>query len=122
MTDSTTTPPTVSYAGSPSQEEKTMGMLCHLLAIFTGFIGPLVIWLMKKDTMPFVNDQGKEVINFQITIFLCFIVCGILTFIIIGVFLMPLVLLANLIFLILGTLKAKDGIAYRYPFAIRLIK
>jgi len=120
MTDSVTPPPVAT--GAVSQDEKTMGMMCHLLAIFTGFLGPLIIWLMKKDTMPFVNDQGKEALNFEITIFLAFIVCGILTFIIIGVFLMPIVLITNIVFLIIATLKAKDGIAYRYPFSLRLIK
>src|SRR4051812_13644796 len=118
MTDSVTPPPVAT--GAVSQDEKTMGMLCHLLAIFTWFLGPLIIWLMKKDTMPFVNDQGKEVINFEITVALAFIVCIILTFVIIGAFLMPIVGIANIVFLIIGTLKAKDGIAYRYPFSLRL--
>ena len=61
----TETMPSSGYPGpyvgpEPDKDSKTMGMLAHLLTIFTGFIGPLVIWLMKKDTSPFVDDQGKE--------------------------------------------------------------
>ena len=114
------TPP----GGTPAsnQEEKNMGLLLYILGIFTGFIGPLILWLLKKDTMPFVNDQGKEVLNFQITTFLAWIVCIVLMFIVIGVFLMPVVGLCYLIFMILGALKAKEGIPYRFPFALRLLK
>jgi uncharacterized Tic20 family protein len=118
----------VSYAGEPSKDEKTMGMLCHLLAIsglvipFGTIIGPLVIWLIKKDTMPFVDDQGKESLNFQITCLIAFIVCFVLMFVLIGFILMPIVGLIDLIFVIIATIKANNGIAYRYPFAIRLIK
>jgi len=105
-----------------NKDARNMAMLCYILAIFTGFIGPLIIWLLKKNEQPFVDDQGKEVLNWAITVFLAFMVCFVLMFIVIGVFLMPIVLIANLVFLILGALKAKDGIRYRFPFAIRLIK
>lgn len=115
-------PPTVGYAGAPSQEEKNMAMLSYVLGIVTGFLGPLIIWLMKKESMPFVNDQGKEILNFQITTALAWVVCIVLSFIVIGVFLMPVVGLLYLIFMIIGALKAKDGVAYRFPFAIRLLK
>jgi uncharacterized protein len=118
------TPPSVdpAVASGVNQDEKNMGMLLYVLGIITGFIGPVILWLMKKDTMPFVNDQGKEVLNFQITVFLCAIVCGILMMVVIGIFLLPLVMLAYLILMIMGALKAKEGIAYRFPFALRLLK
>ncbi|HTL31303.1 MAG TPA: DUF4870 domain-containing protein, partial [Tepidisphaeraceae bacterium] len=49
------------YVGPPpDKDSKTMALLCHLLPIFTGFLGPLIIWLIKKDSSPFVDDQGKE--------------------------------------------------------------
>src|SRR4051794_33293223 len=55
------------YNGPPPDKDSiTMGMLCHLLGIFTSFLGPLIIWLMKKDQSPWVDDQGKESLNFQI--------------------------------------------------------
>lgn len=111
------------YQGPPAtSDDKNMAMLIYILAIFTGFIGPLIIWLIKKDQSPFINDQGKEVLNWSITVVLAYIVCIILMFVIIGIFLMPILLLAHLILTIMGALKVKDGIAYRYPWALRLLK
>jgi uncharacterized Tic20 family protein len=105
-----------------NKDARNMAMLIYILAIFTGFVGPLIIWLLKKNEQPFVDDQGKEVLNWSITVFLAFICCAILMVVLIGVFLMPIVAIANLVFLIMGALKAKDGIRYRFPFALRLIK
>ncbi len=112
----------------PEKEEKTWGMLCHLMALtgyfipFGNIIGPLVIWLIKKDDMPFVADQGKESLNFQLTILLAFIVSGILTFVLIGIFMIIVVALYNVVMVIVATVKSNDGIAYRYPYTIRFIK
>lgn len=108
--------------GAVTSDERTMGLLCHLGAIILGFLCPLIIWLMKKDTSAFVDDQGKESLNFQITMFFAYMVCFVLTFAVIGLFLFPVVLLANLILCIMGGLAANKGERYRYPFAIRLIK
>lgn len=110
------------YAGPPpSADDKSMGMLAHLLGVL-GFIGPLIIWLIKKDQSPFVNDQGKEALNFHLTL-LIGIIIGVATSCIgVGLVITPLVWILGVIFSILGAMKAKDGIAYRYPFAIRFIK
>lgn len=119
------TDPALPYQGPPPDKDaRTMGMLCHLLGIFTGFIGPLIIWLIKKDTMPFVEDQGKEALNFQITIFLALIAAGISHVVLFcfGSILTLGVLVVNLIFCIMATIKANDGIAYRYPINLRIIK
>ena len=111
------------YAGpTPTQDDKTMGMLAHLLGIFLGFIGPLIIWLIKKDQSPFVDDQGKEALNFQIMVTLGLLVGGATTCIFIGIAIVPAVIIFGIIFSIIAALKAKDGIAYRYPVNLRLIK
>jgi uncharacterized protein len=115
-----TTAPTATE--SLTSDDRTMGMLCHLGAIIIGFLCPLIIWLMKKDTSKFVDDQGKESLNFQITMFFVYMACFVLTFVLIGMFLFPVALLLNLIFCIIGGLAANKGEKYRYPFAIRLIK
>jgi uncharacterized Tic20 family protein len=112
---------------SPGQSEissdaKNMAMLCHLLAIFTGFLGPLIIWLIKKDDTPFVDDQGKEALNFQITVLIALLVSSLLMFICIGFFLMPAVAIANVVFCIIAAVKVSHGEAYRYPVNIRFIK
>ena len=113
--------------GVPDKEARTWGMLCHLSALaglFSGIgfiVGPLVVWLIKKDEMPFVDDQGKEALNFQITMALIFCVCWILAFVLIGLLLMPLLALFDLVMVIIATVKANNGEQYRYPFALRLI-
>jgi len=81
-----------------------------------------VIWQIKKDTLPFAADQGKEALNFNITMLIAAFVCFLLTFVLIGFVLLPLLGLGWLIFTILAAIKANNGEAYRYPFALRLIK
>jgi uncharacterized protein len=103
-----------------------LALIAHLLGIITWFVGPLIIWLISKDdsNKGFVTDQAKEALNFQITLTLAYIVAFILTVISLGLlfFVPTLVWIANLVFCILGGLKANNGEAYRYPFALRLIK
>ncbi|AXA85504.1 DUF4870 domain-containing protein [Lysobacter oculi] len=100
-----------------------MAMLAHLLGILTAFIGPLVIWLINKDKpeKAFVNDQAKEALNFQITVTIAYIVASALSVILIGLLLIPVIMIANLVLCILAGLKANEGVAYRYPFALRVI-
>ena len=106
----------------PDQDSKTIAMLAHLLSIFTGFIGPLIIWLIKKDSSPFVGDQAKEALNFQLTCFIGYLIAGITIHFCIGFIIFPLVYACHLIFAIMATMKANSGIAYRYPVCIRFIK
>lgn len=109
--------------GEPvSKDARTWAMLCHLLAIFTGFIAPLIIWLIKKDEDAFVNSHGKEALNFQITVAIAMVVSWLLLFVVVGCFLMPAVWVVNIVFCILATIKANSGQAYRYPVSIRFIK
>ena len=105
-----------------SKDAKTWAMLCHLLAIFTGFLAPLIIWLIKKDEDPFVDEHGKEALNFQITVFIAMFVSGILTMVCIGIFLAIAVMAGNIVFCVLATVKANKGEPYRYPVSIRFIK
>lgn len=105
-----------------TSDDKNMAMLCHLLAIFTSFIGPLVIWLIKKDESPFVNEQGKEALNFQITVIIAMCVSGLLTFVCIGALLIPVVGVVDLVFCIMATVKTSRGETYRYPVSLRLLK
>jgi uncharacterized protein len=123
MSDATSEPaPAPVATGEVSKDDKTMGMLSHLLAIFIGFLGPLIIYLVKGKESEFISDQSKEALNFQITVFIALVACGVLSLVLIGFFLIPVVLLGNLILTIMAAIKANDGVKYRYPFAIRLIK
>lgn len=99
-----------------------MAMLGHILGIVLGFIGPLIIWLIKKDQSKFVDDQGKEALNFQLTILIAMAVSGALICVFIGIVLFVAVWIADIVFCIIGGLKANSGVAYRYPMNIRMIK
>lgn len=124
MSENPTLPasPTASSLASPSKDDTNMGMLLYILALVTGFIGPLILWLVKKDSSKFVDDQGKEVLNWCITMFIGWIACLVLMLVIIGVFLMPVLILAHLVLTVVGAVQASKGVAYRYPLALRLLK
>jgi uncharacterized Tic20 family protein len=108
--------------GSPTKDECNLAMLSHLLGIFTGFIGALIIWIIKKDSSAFAGSQAREALNFQITVTIAFVVAWVLAFVLLGFILMPIIYIGNLIFCILGAVAASKGQAYRYPFAIRLVQ
>lgn len=109
-----------------NREVQQWGMFAHLSALvgfvvpFGNIIGPLIVWQLKKD-MPFVVDQGKEAVNFQITVTIAVAVCFLLMLIFIGVLLLPVVGIAALVLTIIAGVKANSGERYRYPFALRLI-
>ena len=142
--DQTTTPPPASeppaHASGISAEERQWAMFAHLSALLGAlvtagwaasigcFIGPLIIWLVKRETMPFVADQAKESLNFNITlagIMLILFLFGLLTLGIGFLLALPLMFiigLAALVFIIIAAIKSNDGVRYRYPVALRLIK
>jgi uncharacterized Tic20 family protein len=112
---------------SISKEERNWAMFAHLssfaghLIPFGHIVGPLIIWAVKKDEMPLVNDQGKEVLNFQITMTFAFIVAGLSLFVLVGFVLFPAVWLFDVVVTIIGAIKASEGVAYRYPLCLRLV-
>lgn len=111
------------------KQAHTWGMLSHLTALslflgipFGNIIGPLVIWLVKKDEFPFVDEQGKESLNFQISMTIYAIASIILSLFIIGFFLLGLLAIAELVLVIMASVKASNGEKYEYPFTIRFLK
>lgn len=106
----------------PSQDEKNIALLSHVLTLIVGFIAPLVIFLLKKDESEFVKIHAMESLNFQISIFIYVIACIPLMFLFIGFFVIIAIGLAYLVLVIVATIKASEGKTYRYPFTIRLIK
>jgi uncharacterized protein len=124
-------PPTVAQVERPlpdrlQSEARTWAMLTHLTAL-TGFIGipfghligPLIIWTIKKDQFPLVDDQGKESLNFQLSMTVYGIVAGILCFVLIGIPLLIALVIADIILVIIAGVAANQGQLYRYPFTIR---
>ena len=114
---------------TPDAQARQWAMLCHYAAFFWvlapligNVIGPLVVWQLKKDLHPFVDEQGKEALNFQITVAIASAICYLLMFVLIGFALLALVLIGALVLTIIAGIKANEGVAYRYPFTWRLIK
>ena len=107
---------------SADKDARTMAMLAHLLGIFFGFLGPLVIWLIKRADMPMVDRHGKEALNFQITVTIASFLCGLLTFIGIGLVLLFVLLVADAVLVIMAAVKTSRGEAFSYPFTWRLLR
>lgn len=107
-----------------SADDANLAMLAHLLSIVFGFIAPLIIWMISKDQPQkgFVADQAKEALNFQITVIIALCIAGVLMVVFIGILLVPMILVVNFVLCILAGLKAREGVAYRYPFTLRLLK
>lgn len=111
-----------------SAEQRTWALAAHLSSLlghlipFGNIIAPLIVWVIKKDQMPFVDDQGKEAINFNITCTIAFVVAAVLCLVFIGILLLPAIWLAWVILTIIAAVNANNGVAYRYPTTLRLVK
>jgi uncharacterized protein len=111
------------------KQARIWGMLCHLTALLGmigiplgNVLGPLIIWLIKKNAYPFVNEQGKESLNFQLSMTIYAIAAALLIYVKIGMPLLLLVAGINFILVIIASIRAFNGDTYAYPLAIRLIK
>jgi uncharacterized protein len=114
---------------TPTQDERTWGMIAHLSAfaffVFPlggNIIAPLIVWLTRRDTSAFVEAEAKEALNFNISVSLGWIVCGLLTFVLVGIPMGVVLFLCWLVMTIVAAIKASEGAGYRYPVALRLVK
>ena len=112
-----------------SKDARMWAMFCHLAGLccfiipgIGNIVGPLIIWQLKKEEYPYVDKNGKEALNFQISITIYSIISLILFTICVGPFLLAAVILVDLIFLLIAAVKANNGIEFRYPLTIRFIK
>lgn len=101
--------------------DKNIAVLTHIGGIFFGFIPSLIVWLLKKEENPFVGEQAREALNFQITILIGYMIAWVLTFLLIGLIVFPVLWIANLVLCIMAAVAVSKGEDYRYPFALRLI-
>ena len=106
---------------SPTNDEKTIAMLAHLITFVSSFIGPLVIYLVKKDESAFVGDQAREVLNFHLSVLIYLIVAFLSVFLLIGFVLLPALGVFVFVVTIVGAIRAYEGNTYRYPLCIRFI-
>ena len=113
---------------TPTQDERTWGMIAHLSA-FAGLvvplgnvIGPLVIWLARRDQSAFVGTEAKEALNFNISVVIGAAVCGVLVYVFIGILLGLALFIAWLVMTIIAAIRASEGFNYRHPVSLRLVK
>jgi len=109
-------------------DEKNWGMYCHLAGFagllfpFGNVLGPLLIWIIKKEEYPFVEVEGKEALNFQITVSIAAIIAGLLSVVLIGIPLLIAIGVLAIIFMIKAVMETNEGRPYRYPFNLRLVQ
>ena len=101
-------------------------MIAHLsalagLVIGLNWLGPLIVYLVKKDEHPFIADQSREALNFNISVFIYFIASAILIPLGVGLLALPVVFIAWLVLTIIAAVRANNGEPYRYPLTIRLV-
>ena len=118
-------PPAVS---STSSEVRNWCVLCHasaLLGLFFHFfghlLGPLIVWLIKRDASPEIDANGKESLNFQISMLIYDVIAGILCFVLIGIPILIALWVLNTVLVIIAAVKTSEGKFYRYPLTIRFL-
>jgi uncharacterized Tic20 family protein len=114
---------------TPTENERTWGMLAHLSALVGlvfplvgNILGPLLVWLTKRDQSAFVAAHAKEALNFNITVTLAGVVCGFLALIFIGFLLGTALFIAWLVMTLVAAIRASEGVPYHYPLSLRLVK
>lgn len=120
-----------------SRQAYTWGMLCHLSALlgflwfplsslmplpFGHLLGPLVFWLLKKNDYPFVDEQGKESLNFQLSMTIYGVLASMLILVLIGFFMIVVLAVVDVVLVVIASVKASNGESYKYPFTIRFVK
>ena len=114
---------------APTETERTWGMLAHLSALaglvmpLLGFVlGPLAVWLAKRDESAFVAEHAKEALNFNISVLLSALACMLLMLVFVGFILGVALFIAWLVMMLIAAIKASEGHTYRYPLSLRLLK
>lgn len=111
------------------KSDRTWAMVCHLsalcgyfLPVIGNILGPFLVWMAKRDQSPFIDQQGKEALNFQITVTIALLIAAALVVVVVGLFLLPLIALADFILIIIASASAYKGESFRYPFCLRFVK
>jgi uncharacterized Tic20 family protein len=114
---------------APTEKERTWAMLAHLAALvglvvplFGIVLGPLAVWLVKRDESEFVAEHAKEALNFNISVLIGAIACVLLMLVFVGFLLGTALFIAWLVLTLIAAIKASEGHIYRYPISLRLVK
>jgi uncharacterized protein len=112
-----------------SRDVRTWKVLCHATALAGFFVpwaghilGPLIVWLAKRNDSPEIDEHGKESLNFQISMLIYNVIAGVLCLVLIGFVILAILHILNLVLVIVASIQASEGKFYRYPITIRLIK
>jgi len=112
-----------------SRDVRTWNVLCHATALAGFFVpwaghilGPLIVWLAKRSDSPEIDENGKESLNFQISMLIYNVIAGVLCIIVIGFVILAILHILNLVLVIVASIQTSEGKFYRYPMTIRLIK
>jgi|LakMenE18May11ns_1017448.scaffolds.fasta_scaffold9625861_2 uncharacterized Tic20 family protein len=103
------------------KDEKTLALLAHLSGLFFSFLGPLLIWAIKKDESKFIREHSLEALNFQISVIIYFLAATFSMIILIGFLILPILIVLEIIFVVMACIAANKGEVYKYPFTLRLI-
>jgi len=123
-----------------NQQARNWAMGCHLAALsaymgipFGNILGPLIVWLLKKDQFPLVDEHGKQSLNFQISMIIYSLLLGVAIFItaitlilipvavLLGI-LLAFIIIADFVLVVIAAIKVSNGESYQYPFTIRFIQ
>ena len=117
------------YESGPTKDERMWAMLCHLSAFvgllgipFGHILGPLIIWLLKRDESPYVDAHGRESLNFQTSMTIYLLIAGFFSVFLIGIPFLIALFIAGFVLVVIAAVKANDGQYYRYPMTIRLLR
>ena len=112
-----------------SRDVRTWNVLCHATALAGFFVpwaghilGPLIVWLAKRSDSPEIDENGKESLNFQISMLIYNVIAGVLCLVLIGFIILVILHILNLVLVIIASIQTSEGKSYRYPMTIRLIK
>lgn len=120
-------PPPPPLGGAPSATSRNWAVVAHLSAfvVFLGvplpFLGPLIVWLVRRDTDPWAAEHGREALNFNLTAMIALLASGLSILLLVGIVLLPAVAIVWVVFIIIAAVKASSGERYRYPLTIRFV-
>ncbi|MBI1249648.1 DUF4870 domain-containing protein [bacterium] len=115
-------PPDASSPENSSQDDRNLAVLCHVLGFFSWILGPVIIWILLKDKSPFIDFHGKQAINFQITLTIAAMISVVLVCVYIGLLLMLAVVVVEIVYIVIASLKAQQGEYYVIPVAIQFLR
>ena len=106
----------------PESESRKWLTWLHLSGLFVLLVPPLIIWVLKKDEVPEMDKHGRDVMNFQISMWIYLFAASAMIFLAIGILILPLLGIFSTFVIIINTVRVTNGNSYKYPLSIRFMK